>query len=249
MTVLQHPAFTSMPKTSDLASAPVPTPHLQHGVPNGFLHESAPGFQALGHAITLSEACRKFRCGCFVYSTAENLAQARVIAKAATLERLSLLRNPQAKLLLLFICLGSCKTVFAASCTTGCGCARVCPLIVLQNGSLSSSSPPVKLNLALCDSLQLLPYPLPRVAGGFAVIHRSFPMPTRFRDTYIGLASLLLRASLGTLPCCAASTQFGDTVRNAVPIGLDTRDNTASGLRTRGRCLGKTAPYHTMRRS
>ncbi len=48
---------------------------------------------------------------------AASVAQALVNAVAASLDRLSVLRHPQAELLLLGNCLGACKIVFTARCT------------------------------------------------------------------------------------------------------------------------------------
>eukprot|EP00884_Botryococcus_braunii_P008242 jgi/Botrbrau1/17419/Bobra.0054s0015.1 len=72
------------------------------GFPLGFVNEPRAGLIVLGAAVTVS------------VEYAASVAQAHVDAVAASLQRLPILRNPQAELLLLRSCLGTCKVVFTA---------------------------------------------------------------------------------------------------------------------------------------
>jgi hypothetical protein len=72
--------------------------------PVGFVHEHRAGLTVLGVAIKLSVAY------------AASVAQALVDAAAVSLQHLTILRHPQAELLLLRNCLGACKVVFTARC-------------------------------------------------------------------------------------------------------------------------------------
>ena len=85
--------------------SPVYNPTHLHGFPPGFIHEHRAGLTVLGAAITLS------------LEYAASVAQALVDAVAVSLQRLSILRHPQAELLLLRNCLGACKVIFTARCT------------------------------------------------------------------------------------------------------------------------------------
>jgi hypothetical protein len=80
--------------------SPRQNPHL-HGFPWAS-YETRAGLIVLGAAVTVSVAY------------AASVAQAQVDAVAASLQRLSILRHPQAELLLLRSCLGTCKVVFTA---------------------------------------------------------------------------------------------------------------------------------------
>eukprot|EP00884_Botryococcus_braunii_P011366 jgi/Botrbrau1/2022/Bobra.0047s0006.1 len=75
--------------------------HLD-GFPLGFVNETRAGLIVLGAAVTVS------------VEYAASVAQAHVDAVAASLQRLPILRHPQAELLLLRSCLGTCKVVFTA---------------------------------------------------------------------------------------------------------------------------------------
>eukprot|EP00884_Botryococcus_braunii_P007134 jgi/Botrbrau1/16421/Bobra.0142s0020.1 len=70
--------------------------------PLGFVNETRAGLIVLGAAVTVS------------VEYAASVAQAHVDAVAASLQRLPILRHPQAELLLLRSCLGTCKVVFTA---------------------------------------------------------------------------------------------------------------------------------------
>jgi hypothetical protein len=82
--------------------SPRPTPRHLDGFPLGFVYETRGGLIVLGAAVTLS------------VEYAASVAQAHVDAVAASLQRLPILRHPQAELLLLRSCLGTCKVVFTA---------------------------------------------------------------------------------------------------------------------------------------
>ena len=84
--------------------APVSNPLHLRGFPVGFVHEHRAGLTVLGAPITLS------------VEYAASVAQSLVDAAAVSLQRLSILRHPQAELLLLRNCLGACKVVFTARC-------------------------------------------------------------------------------------------------------------------------------------
>jgi hypothetical protein len=144
--------------------SPVPHPLLIQGFPAGFVHEPGPGLLVLGAAVTLSDE----------YAAA--VAQDTVNAAAGLLERLSLLRHPQAELLLLRRCLGSCKIVFTARCTPPAAAApaleafdvhqnRALQAIVTSGGSgfgplqQSLAALPIdKGGLGICRATSLLPY-------------------------------------------------------------------------------------------
>eukprot|EP00884_Botryococcus_braunii_P022649 jgi/Botrbrau1/9068/Bobra.0376s0038.1 len=82
--------------------SPRPNPQHLDGFPLGFVNETRAGLIVLGAAVTVS------------VEYAASVAQAHVDAVAASLQRLPILRNPQAELLLLRSCLGTCKVVFTA---------------------------------------------------------------------------------------------------------------------------------------
>eukprot|EP00884_Botryococcus_braunii_P013276 jgi/Botrbrau1/2194/Bobra.101_2s0025.1 len=82
--------------------SPRQTPQYLHGFPLGFVYEARAGWIVLGAAVPVSVAY------------AASVAQAQVNAVAASLQRLSILRHPQAELLLLRSCLGTCYVVFTA---------------------------------------------------------------------------------------------------------------------------------------
>jgi hypothetical protein len=115
LSVVQHavqvivdraPAFgLSLNPQKSRVWSPVHNPQHLNGFPLGFVHEHRAGMTILGAPVTLS------------LEFAASVAQAQVDAVAASLERLSVLRHPQAELLLLRNCLGACKIVFTARCT------------------------------------------------------------------------------------------------------------------------------------
>lgn len=115
LSVVQHavqvivdraPAFgLSLNPQKSRVWSPVHNPQHLYGFPLGFVHEHRAGMTILGAPVTLS------------LEFAASVAQAQVDAVAASLERLSVLRHPQAELLLLRNCLGACKIVFTARCT------------------------------------------------------------------------------------------------------------------------------------
>eukprot|EP00884_Botryococcus_braunii_P011717 jgi/Botrbrau1/20546/Bobra.145_2s0095.1 len=82
--------------------SPRPNPQHLDGFPLSFVNETRAGLIVLGAAVTVS------------VEYAASVAQAHVDAVAASLQRLPILRNPQAELLLLRSCLGTCKVVFTA---------------------------------------------------------------------------------------------------------------------------------------
>eukprot|EP00884_Botryococcus_braunii_P000165 jgi/Botrbrau1/10149/Bobra.0121s0001.1 len=82
--------------------SPRPNPQHLDGFPLGFVNETRAGLIVLGAAVTVS------------VEYAASVAQAHVDAVAASLQRLPILRHPQAELLLLRSCLGTCKVVFTA---------------------------------------------------------------------------------------------------------------------------------------
>jgi hypothetical protein len=82
--------------------SPRPNPQHLDGFPLGFVYDTRGGLIVLGAAVTLS------------VEYAASVAQAHVDAVAASLQRLPILRHPQAELLLLRSCLGTCKVVFTA---------------------------------------------------------------------------------------------------------------------------------------
>jgi hypothetical protein len=82
--------------------SPRPNPQHLDGFPLGIVYETRGGLIVLGAAVTLS------------VEYAASVAQAHVDAVAASLQRLPILRHPQAELLLLRSCLGTCKVVFTA---------------------------------------------------------------------------------------------------------------------------------------
>lgn len=144
--------------------APVHNPlHIQ-GFPVGFVHEDRAGLIVLGAPVTLS------------MEYAASVAQSLVDAAAASLQRLSILRNPQTELLLLRNCLGACKIVFTARCTPPAAAAqafeafdvlqtRVLQSIVMAGGSgfgelqqSLAALPICKGGLGITTATSLLPY-------------------------------------------------------------------------------------------
>ncbi len=95
--------LSSNPQKSRVWS-PVHNPQHLKGFPLGVIHEHRAGLTVLGPPVTLS------------LEFAASVAQAQVDAMAASLEPLSVLRHPQAELLLLRNCLGACKIGFPARC-------------------------------------------------------------------------------------------------------------------------------------
>ena len=194
MVVDRAPAFgLSLNPQKSRVWAPVHNPlHIQ-GFPLGFTHEHRAGLTVLGAAITVSA------------EYAASVARALVDSAAASLERLSVLRHPQAELLLLRNCLGACKVVFTARCTPPAAAASAFTAFdVLQTRVLQSI---VTAGGSGFGPLQQTLAALPIAKGGLGITTATSLLPCAY------LASVTQRAPL-------QASILGPSLAPVVPAAL-----------------------------
>jgi hypothetical protein len=171
------PAFgLSLNQQKCRVGSPAYNPLHLHGFPQGFIHEHRAGLTVLGAAVTLS------------LEYAASVAQALADAVAISLERLSILRHPQAELLLLRTCLGACKIIFTARCPLSAAAAPAFQAFgVLQTRVLQSV---VKAGGSGFGSLQQHLAALPIAKGGLGITTATSLLPCAYMASVTQTATL-----------------------------------------------------------